>query len=228
MKEKYKVLIKNIGKAIFTFILFYYSSLFQLIPVILFDIDLNNLSGAVNVMLSAFSSCILSALLFITWRKDLKREWKIFSSSYVDNLDVGCKCWAVGLAIMMVSNLIINSLAGGIAANEETVQGMISSLPWLMLINAGILAPLNEEIIFRKAFKNVFNNKWLFVIVSGFIFGLMHVIGNVNTWIDVLYIIPYGALGGAFAYGYHKTDTVFTPMAFHMLHNTILVLVAII
>ena len=46
---------------------------------------------------------------------------------------------------MMVSNLIINSLNSGLAGNEETVQSMISSLPWLMLINAGILAPLNEE-----------------------------------------------------------------------------------
>ena len=128
---------------------------------------------------------------------------------------------------MMASNLVINSLAGGVAGNEQTVQSMISSLPWLMLINAGILAPINEEIIFRKSFKNVIKNKWIFVLVSGFVFGLMHVLGNVNSWIDVLYIIPYGALGGAFAYAYHKTDTIFTPISFHMFHNIVLVLVSI-
>lgn len=227
MKDKDKTLIKNIGKALITFILFYYSSLFQLIPILLFNIDLNNLSGSMNVMLSAFSSCILFFVLFMLWRKDLTKEWKIFRKNLVDNLDTGCKWWAVGLAIMMVSNLIINSLTSGIAGNEETVQSMISSLPWLMLINAGILAPLNEELIFRKSFKNVFKNKWLFVLSSGFVFGLMHVLGNVSNWVDVLYIIPYGALGGAFAMSYYKTDTVFTPIAFHMFHNIVLVLVSI-
>lgn len=227
MKDKDKTLIKNIGKALITFILFYYSSLFQLIPILLFNIDLNNLSGSMNVMLSAFSSCILFFILFMLWRKDLTKEWKIFRKNLVDNLDIGCKWWAVGLAIMMVSNLIINSLNSGLAGNEETVQSMISSLPWLMLINAGILAPLNEELIFRKSFKNVFKNKWLFVLSSGFVFGLMHVLGNVSNWVDVLYIIPYGALGGAFAMSYYKTDTVFTPIAFHMFHNIVLVLVSI-
>lgn len=227
MKDKDKTLIKNIGKALITFILFYYSSLFQLIPILLFNIDLNNLSGSMNVMLSAFSSCILFFILFMLWRKDLTKEWKIFRKNLVDNLDIGCKWWAVGLAIMMISNLIINSLTSGIAGNEETVQSMISSLPWLMLINAGILAPLNEELIFRKSFKNVFKNKWLFVLSSGFVFGLMHVLGNVSNWVDVLYIIPYGALGGAFAMSYYKTDTVFTPIAFHMFHNIVLVLVSI-
>lgn len=221
------VLLKGIGKTILTFILFYYSSLFQLIPIMLFNIDLENLSGSMNVMLSAFSSCCLLFVLFFLYRNDINKEWNIFKKDWIDHLDFGVRCWAVGLFLMMASNLVINSLAGGVAGNEQTVQSMISSLPWLMLINAGILAPINEEIIFRKSFKNVIKNKWFFVLVSGFVFGLMHVLGNVNSWIDVLYIIPYGALGGAFAYAYHKTDTIFTPISFHMFHNIVLVLVSI-
>lgn len=221
------VLLKGIGKTILTFILFYYSSLFQLIPIMLFNIDLENLSGSMNVMLSAFSSCCLLFVLFFMYRNDINKEWNIFKKDWIDHLDFGVRCWAVGLFLMMASNLVINSFAGGVAGNEQTVQSMISSLPWLMLINAGILAPINEEIIFRKSFKNVIKNKWIFVLVSGFVFGLMHVLGNVNSWIDVLYIIPYGALGGAFAYAYHKTDTIFTPISFHMFHNIVLVLVSI-
>lgn len=221
------VLLKGIGKTILTFILFYYSSLFQLIPIMLFNIDLENLSGSMNVMLSAFSSCCLLFVLFFMYRNDINKEWNIFKKDWIDHLDFGVRCWAVGLFLMMASNLVINSLAGGVAGNEQTVQSMISSLPWLMLINAGILAPINEEIIFRKSFKSVIKNKWFFVLVSGFVFGLMHVLGNVNSWIDVLYIIPYGALGGAFAYAYHKTDTIFTPISFHMFHNIVLVLVSI-
>lgn len=228
MKEKDKTLIKNIAKGLFVFILFYYSSLFQLIPVLLFDIDLYNLSGSMSVMLSAFSSCVMVFILFFMYRKELTREWKIFKDNWDDNLYIGVKCWAAGLFVMLVANMVINMLSNGIAGNEETVQSMISSLPWLMLISAGILAPLNEEIIFRKCFRNVINNKWVFVIASGFVFGLMHVVGNVSNWVDILYIIPYGALGAAFAVSYDKTDTIFTPITFHMLHNIVLVIASIL
>ena len=130
---------------------------------------------------------------------------------------------------MMVSNLIITYVfkAGG-AGNENAVQEMIKSLPWLMVIDAGILAPFNEEIVFRKTLKDVFSNKWIFILGSFLLFGGAHVLGNVNTWVDCLYIIPYGALGGAFAFAYSKTDTVFTSMSMHMIHNLILVVFSII
>ena len=44
--------------------------------------------------------------------------------------------------------------------------------------------------------------------------------------IDYLYIIPYGVLGGAFAIAYSKTESVFTSMTFHMLHNTAIFLLS--
>ena len=104
---------------------------------------------------------------------------------------------------------------------------MIVALPSVMLLNAGIVAPIIEELIFRKAFRDAIKGKWPFILISGLVFGLMHVLGNVSNWVDVLYIIPYGALGSAFAMSYYKTDTVFTPIAFHMFHNIVLVLVSI-
>ena len=47
-----------------------------------------------------------------------------------------------------------------------------------------------------------------------------------KTFTDLLYIIPYGALGATFAYAYYKTDTVFTTVTFHIIHNTILFLIS--
>ena len=51
---------------------------------------------------------------------------------------------------------------------------------------------------------------------------------SAKTLVDVLYIIPYGALGGAFALAYYDTDTIFTSMTMHMIHNIVLSLVSII
>ena len=96
----------------------------------------------------------------------------------------------------------------------------------MMILTAGVLAPFNEEIVFRKTLYDIFDNKWLFAFFSFLLFGGAHVMGGTSL-VDYLYIIPYGALGGAFALAYYETKTVFTSMSFHMIHNIILVLMSI-
>lgn len=227
--EKLRKIInfKQLIKGVLIFLLFYYSSLFQLIPISLFD--MNTKSGSNQVILSTFSNCCLLLILVLIYRKELKVEWKRFKDNFMINMDIGIKYWLLGLFLMMASNLIINFILGaGGAENEKAVQEMITSLPWLMLISAGIIAPITEEIVFRKSFKNAFVNKWLFVILSGLIFGALHVITSFSNPLQLLYIIPYGSLGLAFAIIYNKTDTVFAPIAMHMLHNTVLTLISIL
>ena len=105
---------------------------------------------------------------------------------------------------------------------------MITTLPILMLINAGIIAPIIEELTFRKAFKNVFQNKWVFILSSGLIFGGLHVITSFSTPLELLYIIPYSSLGISFAYMYYKTNTIYTSISMHIIHNTVLTLLSIL
>lgn len=224
-KEKFMCILKTI----LVFILFYYSWLFQLIPVFLLKLDVEKLSGSANVLLSAFSSLILGIIIFFMYRKEIKVEFKRFREKFGQNMDTGLRYWLIGLSFMMLFNSIISAVfKGGQAGNEQAVQSMITALPWMMLISAGVLAPWCEEFVFRKSFKNLFKNKWLYIMFSGFLFGLAHVIGNVNVWTDWLFILPYGSLGVAFAAAYHETDTIFTPIAFHMIHNILLVLISII
>lgn len=229
-KEKNKwINIKGLILGIIAFLIFYFSAYFQLIPILLFNMDLKNITGAQNVMLSTFSNSILLIILFLIFRKDIIKEWKRFRKNLLENIDIGIKYWLVGLAIMMVSNIIITFVVNlEQAANEQAVQSMISNLPWLMLINAGLIAPCTEEIVFRKGFKKAFPNKWLFIILSGLVFGTLHVITSMTSPIELLYIIPYGALGVAFAYMYQKTDTIFTSITMHMFHNTSLILLSIL
>lgn len=127
----------------------------------------------------------------------------------------------------MIANILINSIFQlGQADNEQLVQGMIVALPAVMLLNAGLIAPIIEELIFRKAFKDAIKSKWPFILTSGIVFGLMHVT-VATTWIDLIFFIPYACLGIAFAYMYYDTDSVFAPMLAHIFHNTVLILFSI-
>lgn len=225
---KRKSLIKNILKLIFVFVIFFESYLFQYIPIILFKLDVRKLSNSTNVLLNTFSNIILLIIFYLLYRKELKAEFKKFKDNLFDNINTGFNYWLIGLFIMIVSNTLIAIFfkTGG-AANEQAVQKMISSLPFVMLIDAGFIAPFNEEIVFRKSLKNVFKNKYVFCLLSFLIFGLAHVLGNTTSWVDYLYVIPYGALGGMFALAYHKTDTIFTSMTMHIFHNFILTALSI-
>lgn len=182
-----------------------------------------------HVVLSTFSSTIVLFILFFVYRKDLGKDFKKFRKNYLDDMDVGLRYWGIGLFIMFVSNFILTFIfkAGG-ANNEEAVQEMIKALPLLMILDAGIIAPINEELVFRKSLKDIFNNKWLFALPSFLLFGLAHVIGSAKSVLDYLYLIPYGALGGAFALAYYDTDTIFTSISLHMIHNLILVILSVV
>lgn len=63
----------------------------------------------------------------------------------------------------------------------------------------------------------------LFIITSGILFGLLHIIGSYTSAYDLLYIIPYGSMGSCFAYLLLKTDNIVLTMSIHAIHNTILV-----
>lgn len=220
---------KYILKSIITFILFYYSSYLQLIPILILNLNLDKLSGTNKVLLSMYSNIILLIILILLYKNELKNEFKKFKENLNKNIDTGFKYWLIGLMTMFISNIIINIIMGnGQSENEKIVQQMITYAPYIMVINAGIIAPIIEEITFRKAFKNVFNNKWLFILSSSLIFGSLHVITKLTSPLDLLYIIPYSSLGISLAYMYYKTDTIYTSITMHIFHNTILTILSIL
>jgi membrane protease YdiL (CAAX protease family) len=224
--KKYK--IREIIIFILVISLFYFSPYLQYIPIYIMHWDVHNLSDKHNIFLSLFSSVCLAIIYFIFYFKALKKDFKIFTKDIMKNINTAFCYWLVGFAIMAVSNIIINViLGGGIAGNEEQVRGMVKVLPWIMIINAGLIAPFNEEIIFRKSLRDIFDNKWLFVFASFLLFGGAHILGNISSWVDILYIIPYGVLGGVFALAYYKTNTIFTSICMHMFHNIMAVLLLI-
>lgn len=207
--------------------LFYLSPYLQYIPIKVLNIDINHITNSQNVLLNLFSNICLFLMFFIFYFKSLKKDFCTFKNDLLFNLNSALKYWIIGFVLMFISNLFIFLINGSIAGNEQTVRSMIKALPFIMLINAGIIAPFNEEIMFRKSLGDIFNSKWLFVICSFLLFGGAHVIGNINNILDILYIIPYGFLGGTFALAYRNTNTIFTPITMHMFHNTMMIITLI-
>lgn len=227
--KKKDILLKNIFKGVLVFFLFYFSSVFAKIPMLIFNIKYNK---STSPYLSIFSNTCLAIVLIFMYRKELLKEFKKFKDKFSDNMDVGFRYWMIGLVIMMVSNILISAfVTKNQATNEQLVQDMIKRIPIIMIINAGIIAPFVEEITFRKCFKNIFKNKWLFLIISSLVFGSLHVLPGIFDGAsirEIFFLLPYSALGFVFALMYYDTDTVFTSYTMHVIHNTILIILSIL
>lgn len=220
--------VRKIVLSLGTILLFFCVTYLQFIPVWIFHLDVNNLSDIQNTLLNLFSNVSLVAILLFIYRKDLKKDLINFKKNIISNLEAGFKYWILGLVIMMVSNIILTIVTGGIAANEELVQGMIENTPFLALLSAGIIAPIVEELCFRKTIKDIIKNKYIGSILSGLLFGILHIAFSCTTFQDFLFIIPYGALGFTFSMMYYETNNAITPIFMHALHNSILTIISIV
>ena len=199
----------------------------ELLSVILslFGIDLRNSSLLVQQIVSLAVNLAFPILLIIVYRNDLRKDFKKIKKNYSSYLEIAITYYVIGLVGMVVSNYILQFVLHlGIAGNESSVRELISSIPFYMVISACIIAPFQEEMVFRKTVKEMINNKTIFIIASGLIFGGLHIIGNINSALDLLYILPYGLLGSIFAIIYTKTDNIWVSIFVHAMHNTILVM----
>ena len=217
----------EICKGLLTFLIFYFSSYLQVIPIALFNIDVNNYTASDLAIVNTFTDLILVLILIILYFKELKKEFKSFKKNWKLNMDTAFKYWFIGLMIMCISNIAIGLITDlSTSSNEQAVQTLVSSTPYLMLFTAGILAPIAEELTFRKGVSKLFKNKWIYATASGLIFGLLHVIGSGNI-LEYLYVIPYGSLGFFFALTYYDTKSIYPSIIMHAIHNSALILLSI-
>ena len=220
--------VLEICKGLITFLIFYFSSYLQVIPIALFNIDVNNYTTTDLAIVNTFTDLILVLILIILYFKELRKEFKTFKDNWKMNMDTAFKYWFLGLMIMCISNIAIGLITDlGTSSNEQAVQTLVSSTPYLMLFTAGILAPIAEELTFRKGVSKIFKNKWVYATASGLIFGLLHVIGSGNI-LEYLYVIPYGSLGFFFALTYYDTKSIYPSIIMHAIHNSALIVLSII
>ena len=168
-----------------------------------------------------FLYVLLTLIFIIIYFKDLKKDFKNFIKNPKSILKIGINYWIKGLFIMMVSSFIFNIIGIGTSVNQEQNIELLKKMPLYELISAILLAPILEELVFRRGLKNAFKNNYLYAYTVGLIFGFIHITTSLSSPIMILLIIPYSAMGVAFGFAYKKTNNIFSTITIHMLHNAI-------
>lgn len=114
----------------------------------------------------------------------------------------------LGLSLSIIYNMIIFKLG---------IKFEITSIPLLLeILSSGIIGPIFEEVLFRYIFINKlskFNNKYLTIIISSFIFAICH-----NNIITIIYAFIIGLFNGYF---YIKKKDILVPIIIHISSNII-------
>lgn len=213
---------------ILTFLLYFIY--FELIVMLIncLGFNYNNFSYNKKVLLLFISNFLFMIYLLIIYRRELKDDLKDYKKNFKDYINKYFIYYVMGVALMAGSNLILQKITGlELSGNESTLRELIKSIPIYMGFSTVLYAPFVEEIIFRKSIRNVTKNKKVFVLLSGFIFGILHITSFSNVK-EIIMGIPYIIMGIDFAVIYVKSNNIFTTMIFHLFHNLILFLMIIL
>lgn len=219
-----KIRFKQIGIGIGAMVLYFLLPYLEGVPFVIMGVDTTTLPIWVKIFYLTMYSVLTASLIMIIYNKKISKDFKDMKKNSIKYFNKYIKYWLIGLFIMMVSNLFINLIVtNDIPSNEQAIRETFNISPLYIFFSAVIYAPIVEELIFRQSIKNIFHNKWLFIIISGLLFGSMHVFGDFKNITDLLYIIPYSTPGIIFAYMLEDSDNICVPMSFHFIHNGILI-----
>ena len=185
------------------------------------------MSGNTSIILSIFSNIVLIFIFYFFYKKDLITDFKKFKNDdkrkkVFDSILL----WIIGLIIMFASTWIASLLGIDESSNNLAVKNMFTSNPILAGITVIFLTPIIEEIVFRLSFRKVIPNGILFVIISGLVFGSLHILSitNIN---ELFFLIPYCSLGIILSYIYYKGDSIYYTFIIHILHNLLIALLVL-
>ncbi|WP_171014961.1 CPBP family intramembrane glutamic endopeptidase [Culicoidibacter larvae] len=192
------------------------------------------------IMIVSFAFLIVLAIvLLIVYRRFLIDEWKKVIAKPLRFVLISI----IGIIVFVGFQYIIGFFIPESGANQQLIEDINQQMPWLMGIQAVILAPFVEEMIFRKvlymhlkgkgqlsidAFKTKTTAKGgalirviALMISSSLLFGLMHFGFGTDPW---FMIIPYFTMGLLLVISYEVSQMFYVPVIIHFANNLLSVL----
>jgi len=194
-----------------------------LLPYLLYSITIFN-----DIVLDVLFKYILITIVCLwLFKKDLFKDLEDFIKNIKKYLKDNLQIYLMGFIGMSLSISVINLFIPGVPANEEINQTIFNLYPYLFFIEAVILGPICEELVFRKNFTTRLSEK-RFIIESSIVFAYIHMINGMSNLYQLLFFIPYFLLALSFAKIYYKSKNIWVPITFHMIHNALTMLLLII
>ncbi|MRG87348.1 CPBP family intramembrane glutamic endopeptidase [Salinibacillus xinjiangensis] len=179
-------------------------------------VPMEQVSGVWSIIVFPIMAIVIIQLL----RPDMKqaREQRSISTGHKILWVIG------GFFLVLAANYsaAMIELALGIEPGSDNTANLMNiarDLPLFLIVTA-ILAPLLEEVVFRKIiFGSIYKkyNFFIAAIISAIIFGILHQ--------EPEHLLIYTSVGMVFAFVYVKTKTILVPILIHVSINTFVFLI---
>lgn len=199
--------------------IYFFVSITQNMPFLLLHINYEQLPAYIQIIYSLTVELLMISIIIFIFDKEFKKAFQDLKKNHLKYFNKYLKYYIISVIVMMLANITISILDGGLSANETTIRTEFSYYPIYTFISAVLLAPILEESVFRLAFRSIFQNDFLFITISSLIFGGLHLIGTPINELIPLYLLSYCSCGVAFAIMLKKTNNIFVSMFFHFMHN---------
>lgn len=195
------------GLSLFMSILNLYVFNFRYLPIYEnYQAYASNLSNII-VYLGVFGA------LFLVNFNDLLYDLKKFNKYTILKI-------IIGFILIFFTSILVNKIFPSVSKNQQAVIKMYD-YKILIILHAGLLAPIVEEIVYRKSIFEAIKNPAIFVVVSGLIFGFFHCLSG-----DFQNIIKYAIPGFVFGILYLYDKNTMSNYLIHLLYNIIIILLA--
>ncbi len=218
--------VKNIFKLIISFVLFFNLSLVIACIFKLVGINYSDFNYIDYACLNTFIELIMFVVVLLFYKKYLKKDLVLFKLNKKDYIKKIISYFLIFLVVKygvaLFSSLLLVMLGSDLVTseNQESVVTLAKTLPFMMMISTSLLAPFVEEGIFRLGIRKVINNKYLFILVSGLIFGFMHIFPTeLPLYVALIESLNYVTMGLLLAYIYNETDNIYVVVIIHALNN---------
>ncbi|MBC1333875.1 CPBP family intramembrane metalloprotease [Listeria booriae] len=186
------------------------------------DLSSTQIVTYASVYWSVFSNFIAVIIVWLLLRKQ-PRSTKI-EQSQPASVGVSVIYAVLGFVALLIGQYIAIAImsmfgVGGASQNTEMLGELARAVP-LMIVFTSVLAPILEEIVFRKIIYGGLAsgmNIHVAAVISSLFFGLMHM--------DLAYLLVYFVIGLILCYMYTKTKRIAVPIAAHMLMNVIAMII---
>lgn len=182
----------------------------------------HNSSSMMYTVAHLLEYLIILTILIIYFHKDLKIMFNYFKKNYKDYFKKIYYLYPITLVFMLIINSLI-SLKYSLPSNELAIRALITKYPFYSILTTTLLAPIIEELVFRLSFNEI-KSKVFYLILTSLIFAFVHI----SSMSEMLYLIPYFALGFCLGLTYQKTGNIIPAILTHIFHNLIVLLMIMI
>ena len=183
-----------------------------------------------KLVISALYNIIIYVIIFIPLAFLDFDELKMDYYRVKHNKQSFKKTFFIFLGIFYLTAIIVGRISTALydrtSTNQEAINELLTKdniliIPFIIVVC--VIGPIVEEIVYRRAIFSVLRNKYLSIIVSSTIFGMIHILTTDDTIYHLIVIsLPYFASGVIYSLAYEKSNhNLWLPALVHIFNNSL-------